>query len=101
MCGPLSSKWEHLMRCVRSSGEACHIRGNLKLAAANRARNRGERTTVADVTSATSNDTVSGSSFLSERDELMAEYKAAEKELRIIRKRFVDYRSFKSVLCKI
>ena len=100
MCGPLSSKWEHLMRCVRSSEEACHIRGNLKLAAANRARNRGERTTVADVTSA-SNDTVSGSSFLSERDELMAEYKAAEKELRIIRKRFVDYRSFKSVLYKI
>ena len=76
------------MRCVRSSEEACHIRGNLKLAAANRARNRGERTTVADVTSA-SNDTVSGGSFLSERDELMAEYKAAEKELRIIRKRFV------------
>merc|ERR1719322_86973 len=90
MCGPLSSKWEHLMRCVRSSEEACHIRGNLKLAAANRARNRGERTTVADVTSATSNDTVSVSGFLSGRDELMAEYKAAEKELRIIRKRTLD-----------
>ena len=101
MCGPLSSKWEHLMRCVRSSEEACHIRGNLKLAAANRARNRGERTTVADVTSASSNDNASGGSFLSERDELMAEYKAAEKELRIIRKRFVVHRSFKSTPYKI
>ena len=84
MCGPLSSKWEHLIRCVRSSEEANHIRGNLKLSAANRMRNRDET-----VTSASSNYTMDGSSLLSERDELIAEYRAAEKQLHKIRKRFV------------
>ena len=89
MCGPLSSKWEHLIRCVRSSEEASHIRGNLKLAAANKMKNR-ERT-VADITNA-SNGTIGGmdsGSLPSERDELIAEYRAAEKELHKIRKRFV------------
>ena len=84
MCGPLSAKWEHLVRCVRSSEEARHIRGNLKLAAANRVRNR-------DMTIA-SNNTIGmdgTSSLLSERDELIAEYRAAEKQLHKIRKRFV------------
>ena len=84
MCGPLSSKWEHLIRCVRSSDEVNHIRGNLKLAAANRMRNRDET-----VASASSNYTMDGGSLLSERDELIAEYRAAEKQLHKIRKRFV------------
>ena len=90
MCGPLSSKWEHLIRCVRSSEEASHIRGNLKLAAANKMKNR-ERT-AADMTNAsicTIGGTDSGS-LPSERDELIAEYRAAEKELHKIRKRTAD-----------